>query len=148
MENARYYADFFKKELRENLLSFWLPRCLDEKFGGYLNCFTNNGERLVSYDKYTWSQGRFLWIFSKLAQAETDLFSEEERAHFLSLAKNGRDFLLSHVLIAPDDWRCVFLMERDGSPKYVEGYRELDMSISADCFVVMGFARESRELLS
>jgi N-acylglucosamine 2-epimerase len=45
------------------------------------------------------------------------------------------------VLIAPDDWRCVFLMEADGTPKRVPGFEELDMSISADCFVVAGFAK-------
>ena len=138
---AHRYLDFFKKELKENLLSFWLPRCLDEEYGGYLNCFTNDGGRLVSYDKYTWSQGRFLWIFSKLATAETELFSEQERKSFLALAKNGRDFLLRHVLIAPGDFRCIFLMERDGSPKKVPGFEDLDMSISADCFVVAGFAK-------
>lgn len=132
---------FFQKELKENLLSFWLPRCLDTENGGYLNCFTNDGSKLVSKDKYTWSQGRFLWMFSKLASTESDMFSPEERKTFLDLAKNGRDFLLSHVLMGQSDWRCVFLMEADGTPKYVEGFNELDMSISADCFVVMGFAK-------
>jgi N-acylglucosamine 2-epimerase len=39
------------------------------------------------------------------------------------------------------DYRCVFLMNRDGSPKKVEGYEALDMSIYADCFVVIGLSR-------
>ena len=139
--HTRERLDFFKKELKENLLSFWLPRCLDREHGGYLNCFTNDGSRLVSRDKYTWSQGRFLWIFSKLASTGSDLFTPAERKELLALAKNGRDFLLRHVLIAPGDYRCVFLMDADGTPKCPEGYHELDMSISADCFVVAGFAR-------
>ena len=134
------YLARFKKELCGNLLSFWMPRCLDEKYGGYLNCFCNDGSRLVSTDKYTWSQGRFLWMFSKLATASTDLFDEEARAEFLQYAKSGRDFLLEHVLIAPGDLRCVFLMHADGTPKRVGDFEELDMSIFADCFVVMGFA--------
>ena len=37
------YLSFFKQELTENLLSFWMSRCLDQKNGGYLNCFTNDG---------------------------------------------------------------------------------------------------------
>ncbi len=135
------YLDFFKNELKENLLYFWLPRCIDKENGGYLNCFSNDGSKLVSKDKYTWSQGRFLWTFSKLATIESDMFSAEDRKMFLEYAKNGRDFLLKNVLIAPDDYRCVFLMNADGSPKYVDGYNELDMSISADCFVVGGFAK-------
>ncbi|MBR2616521.1 MAG: AGE family epimerase/isomerase [Clostridia bacterium] len=139
--DTAFYLSFFKKELKDNLLSFWMSRCLDTEYGGYLNCFTNAGDRLVSYDKYTWSQGRFLWTFSKLASCKTDAFKKQERERFLEMAKNGRDFLLKNVLIAPGDLRCVFLMERDGTPKYVEGCKELDMSISADCFVVMGFAK-------
>lgn len=138
--NTQKHLDFFKNELVENLLYFWMPRCIDAKNGGYLNCFSNDGSRLVSTDKYTWSQGRFLWTFSKLATIESNMFGEEERKKFLEYAKNGRDFLLKHVLIAPDDYRCVFLMEADGTPKYVDGFNELDMSISADCFVVAGFA--------
>ena len=93
------YLTHFKKELTDNLLSFWMPRCLDTEYGGYLNCFCNDGSRLISTDKYTWSQGRFLWIFSKLAVASTDLFDEKQRAEFLQYAKSGRDFLLKNVLM-------------------------------------------------
>lgn len=132
------HLHFFKKELQENLLSFWMPRCLDEEHGGYLNCFSNDGSVLVSKDKYTWSQGRFLWVFSRLSQME--MFDAQARARFLSFAKSGRDFLARHVLIGDGDWRCVFLMEADGTPKHVGDHPELDMSIFADCFVVMGFA--------
>ena len=139
---TKKYLDFFQKELEGNLLSFWLPRCLDREHGGYLNCFTNDGARLVSKDKYTWSQGRFLWVFSKLAE----LYAEDaqKRALFFELAKSGRDFLQKHVLIGKDDLRCVFLMEADGTPKRVGDFEELDMSIFADCFVVMGFAAYAR----
>ena len=138
--DTKAYLAHFQKELTENLLSFWIPRCLDQKHGGYLNCFCNDGSRLVSTDKYTWSQGRFLWMFSKLATASTELFNEKTRAEFLKYAKSGRDFLLKNVLIAPEDLRCVFLMNADGTPKRVGDFEELDMSIFADCFVTMGFA--------
>ncbi len=141
--DTKHYLDFFTTELKDNLLYFWMPRCLDTEHGGYFNCFTNDGSRLVSKDKYVWSQGRFLWTFSKLAVMEGDLFTKSEREEFLRYAKSGRDFLLKHVLIGKDDWRCVFLTEADGTPKYVDGYKELDMSISADCFVVAGFAMYS-----
>ena len=138
--DAEKYLEFFKNELKENLLSFWMPRCLDSEHGGYLNCFSNDGSRLVSRDKYTWSQGRFLWMFSKLATLDSDMFSEAERAEFLAYAKNGRDFLIKNVLIGKNDYRCVFLMNPDGTPKSVAGHEGYDLSISADCFVVMGFA--------
>jgi len=139
--DTRLYLGFFRNELTNQLLSFWLPRCLDEENGGYVNCFSNDGSRLVSKDKYTWSQGRFIWTFAKLASMDGGTFTLAQREQFLALAKNGVDFLTKHVLIAPDDWRCIFLLNADGSPKYVDGYQELDMSISADCFVVGGFAK-------
>ena len=138
------YLDFFKNELTENLLWFWMPRCLDKEYGGYLNCFSNDGSVLVSTDKYTWSQGRFLWMFSKLYMMESTLFSKEQKEEFLTYAKNGKDFLYKYALIGKEDWRCVFLMNADGSPKCVEGYEGYDLSISADCFVVMGFAAYAR----
>ena len=39
--NLNSYLSFFKKELTDNLLFFWMDRCLDKENGGYLNCFTN-----------------------------------------------------------------------------------------------------------
>ena len=136
--------EFFKNELKDNLLWFWMPRCLDKQHGGYLNCFSNDGSVLVSTDKYTWSQGRFLWMFSKLSMMESEMFSKEQKDEFLAYAKSGRDFLIEHVLLKKDDWRCVFLMNADGTPKHVDGHEGYDLSISADCFVVMGFAAYAR----
>ena len=132
---------FFENELKNRILSFWLPRCEDRAFGGFLNCFTNNGRELVSYDKYTWSQGRFVWMFAKLATTPAVMLSQNERAEFLRLAKQGAYFLMEHCLIGENDYRCVFLMNRDGSPKRVGDYQELDMSIYADCFAVLGIGR-------
>lgn len=47
---------------------------------------------------------------------------------------------MKHCLMGEDDIRCVYLMDRDGSPKHVSGYEELDMSIYADCFAVLAMA--------
>ena len=58
MNNNEYrrLKGFYENELTNQILSFWLPRCEDKEYGGYLNCFDNMGKQLVSYDKYTWSQ--------------------------------------------------------------------------------------------
>ncbi len=138
------YLHFFRKELTENLLPFWLPRCLDHQNGGYLNCFTNDGSKRISTDKYTWSQGRFLWLFSRLSMLESNLYDRTQREEFLSYAKSGKDFLLRHALVAPEDYRCVFLTDAKGQPKPVAGHQGFDLSISADCFVAMGFAAYAR----
>ncbi len=133
---------FYAGQLKENILGFWLPRCVDKEFGGYLNCFDNRGERLVSYDKYTWSQGRFLWLFSRLATTPVKIFSAEERKSFLDLAGSGAKFLRAHCLMG-NEVKCVFLMDRQGAPKEVSPGAPLDMSIYADCFVVLGMSAYS-----
>lgn len=76
----------------------------------------------------------------KLAATSAPIFSRKQREEFLSLAKHGVDFLMKHCLIAPDDWRCIFLLDEMGNPKYMEGCDRLDMSVYADCFVVGGLA--------
>ena len=140
MERKKLFG-FFENELTNQILSFWMKRCEDKEYGGFLNCFDNKGEKLVSHDKYTWSQGRFVWMFSALAMTDAPIFTREQRAEFLRLARQGADFIMNHCLMGKDDWRCVFLMERDGAPKKVDGWDELDMSIYADCFAVIGLAR-------
>ncbi|MBQ5777235.1 MAG: AGE family epimerase/isomerase [Oscillospiraceae bacterium] len=137
----RALLGFYRNELTNNLLSFWLPRCADEKNGGFFNCYDNFGKNLISRDKYTWSQGRFVWTFAKLSEMDGGTFTESERAHFLALAKQGYEFLRDHVLLSPDDLRCSFLMDEEGNHKYVDGCTELDMSIYADCFVMLGASR-------
>ena len=88
---------FYENELTNRILAFWLPRCEDREYGGYVNCFDNAGEKLQSYDKYTWSQGRFVWVFSRLAVTKAGIFSRKQRQEFLRLAKTGRDFLIRPV---------------------------------------------------
>ena len=43
-------AGFYENELVNKFLAFWLPRCVDSECGGFVNCFDNRGEKLVSYD--------------------------------------------------------------------------------------------------
>lgn len=131
---------FYQNELVNNILHFWLPRCVDHEYGGFVNCFDNRGENLVSHDKYAWSQGRFVWLFARLAVTDAPVFTNAERADFLALAKHGTEFLMKHCLMAEDDWRVVFLMEREGTHKEVNPGDPLDMSIYADCFVILGCA--------
>ncbi|MBR4061215.1 MAG: AGE family epimerase/isomerase [Lachnospiraceae bacterium] len=138
---TRALLGFYRNELSNNLLAFWLPRCVDEKNGGFLNCYDNLGVNLMSRDKYSWSQGRFVWIFAKLAEMDGGTFTDGERAHFLHLAKQGFEFLRDHCLLGEGDFRCSYLMDEEGNHKYVQGCTELDMSISADSFVVLGSAR-------
>ena len=133
---------FYENELVRNILFFWDEKCIDTVHGGYFNCFDNRGDALISHDKYTWSQGRFVWLWSKLAAMDCGTFTASERADFLANAAHGAEFLMRHCLLAPDDWRCVFLMDESGTPKTVPGWGDrLDLSLAADSFVVSGLAK-------
>ena len=132
---------FYENELKARFLFYWLPRCEDKENGGFVNCFTNDGTQLVSRDKYCWSQGRFVWMFSKLATLRAPIFSDGERAEFLRLAGQGASFLMRHALLSGEPARCAFLLAADGSPKCAEGCDRLDASIYADCFVAAGLAK-------
>ena len=86
LSEVRELIGFYENELTNNILSFWLPRCIDNENGGYSNCFDNEGRNLISKDKYTWSQGRFVWILSKLASMDGYTFKKSQKKTFLELA--------------------------------------------------------------
>ncbi len=126
---------FYSQHIKEVLLPFWIKNGIDYEYGGYFTCFSNNGEKLLSHDKYTWSQGRMVWVFSKLSTMDA-LFTEDERANFLSLAKIGNDFLIKNCILPSGN--CTFIMERNGKPKKPENEDVYDTSFYADCFAVLG----------
>lgn len=150
MQNQRrlMLRSFYENELKNRFLSYWLPRCEDKERGGFVNCFTNDGKMLVSWDKYCWSQGRFVWMFAKLATLSAPIFSEDERKEFLRLAKQGTAFLMEHGLICQDPPCCAFLLDADGRAKPAEGCDRLDASVYADCFVAMGIAKYAQAAMN
>lgn len=128
---------FYVRHLQSALLPFWLDRSPDRAHGGFFTCFDNVTGELLSEDKFTWSQGRIVWVWAKLASM--DIFTSAERSRFLDLARAGADFLMAHCLLPGD--RCAFLMTRAGRPKPQAAGMSLDSSIYADCFVILGLAR-------
>jgi len=135
MENERrFYEDY----LVTQVLPFW-EHAFDEEFGGLFTCWTNDGVKLVSTDKYTWSQARMLWCLSYMLLNRE--LTEETRKRYIHWAKGLYDLLSDNALLAGDDEGCAFLLERDGSPKEPNPGSGLYTSIYADCFVIMAFGR-------
>ena len=58
--------DFYLSDLYERILPFWEVYAPDSEYGGFFTCFSGNGGQLLSEDKYIWSQGRILWVLSRL----------------------------------------------------------------------------------
>lgn len=78
--------------LREGIISFWLERSIDTKYGGYLLSFDGKGDFTGDDEKYIVTQSRMLWGFSHLRPYA----SEEQRPQMAEAARMGLEFLRTH----------------------------------------------------
>jgi N-acylglucosamine 2-epimerase len=135
------YRPQARRALAESILPFWW-RTIDGERGGVFNCWNNPGTRLESRDKFTWSQGRFAWLWSRLAGVTAVGRLPGDPARYLAQAEKTVKFLRQHALL--DDGRCAFLLSEDGVVKEAVPGQGPAPSIYADCFVAMGFAEYAR----
>jgi mannobiose 2-epimerase len=69
--NAQDYNAYtvkLQKNLNDNILAFWMPRCLDTKSGGYIINFDASGKPNGKTNKMIVTQSRMVWFFSRLAR--------------------------------------------------------------------------------
>lgn len=131
-------ADLYRQHLLEQLLPFWLNFALDEKHGGVFTCFGNSGNILQSTDKYTWSQGRFVWLMAKLANLARAGLIPDDSERYLQIAQASVRFLRQHAFL--EGGRVAYLLSSEGKPKRLSPDLPLASSMFADCFVILGFA--------
>lgn len=134
-------TDSARSQLEQVILPFWLRNGVDQEYGGFHTCFDNRGRTRVSDDKFTWSQGRFVWMLARAAEmTQRGLLTPGVSAESLfDSARRGADFLRTHAL--QDDGACAFALSRDGRSQ-VSG--QPPRSVYADLFVAMGFAEVAR----
>jgi len=135
------FRDRARHELENSIVPFWW-RTIDRVHGGVFNCFSNDGRRLISRDKFTWSQGRFAWMCARLADAVRRRRLRGNADEFLAHAGRTVQFLRRHAFLP--DGRCAFLLSEDGALKEAFAGAGPAPSIYADCFVAMGFAEFAR----
>lgn len=115
----------YSSELFENIIPFWLKYSLDHVYGGYCTCIDYDGT-VFDTDKYSWMQGREIFLFSKLCL----LYGIREE--WRQAAKCGVDFMLAHGKAPNGDY--YFALDRTGRP-LVQPY-----NIFSDCFLCIGYA--------
>ncbi len=115
--------------LADGIIPFWLSHGVDNRYGGVLSCMTEEGA-LVGEDKYTWSQGRFIWTMAALYNRF------ERRPEFLEMARATIDFLMARA--RDDSGWLVYRTTREGIPV------EAATSIYSDCFFVYGLGEYCR----
>ncbi len=138
---------FYKEELYERILPFWEKYAPDEECGGFFTCFSGNGGKMLSTDKYIWSQGRILYILGKLLARRE--ISAERLAFLEKMGDRTAAFLMRHARL--ENGACTFLTDREGNKKLAG--RVYDSSIYVDCFVIIGLStyaayKKDREMLA
>ena len=119
---------FYESHLFEQVLPFWIP-LVDREHGGIINAVRNDGT-ITSYDKYIWSQGRALWVYSSLYN------NLEREDRWLEIAHNIAGLLMGYGRTHGGLWP--FVLGRDGS------VREPAQSIYVDAFVAYGLTEYAR----
>lgn len=149
--NPETLLPFYTDHLFGHILPFWSEGTVDFEHGGYYTCFANRGKRLLARHKFTWSQGRFVWVWSRLAGQFRDRRPRAETDRYLEYAGLGARFLMRHALLA--NGNCTFLLSEAGEPIVLgaDGVARAaapgevyDTSIYADCFVVYGISEYAR----
>ena len=64
LASVRQLLPDFETVLRDNIIDFWLPRCLDGEHGGFLVDFDSDGRYLEHDRKGLVAQSRMLWFLS------------------------------------------------------------------------------------
>src|SRR5581483_7110272 len=83
-------ANCCRRILKESLVDFYLPSCVDMEHGGYFESLRD--DKFVSIgEKFLVLQARHLWFFSTLAREGI------RKNDALSAAKSGFDFLENHM---------------------------------------------------
>ncbi|WP_181448520.1 AGE family epimerase/isomerase [Nonomuraea aridisoli] len=121
-----------RRQLEDVILPFWLENGIDTEQGGFFTCFDNRGRRRLSTDKFTWSQGRFVWLLARAARLAGRGLLALDPHPLVRHAERGASFLLEHA-VGPDG-RCAYVLDEKGGP--LAGER----SVFADAFVAMGLA--------
>lgn len=131
------------RHLVDDVLAWWLANAPDDRHGGVFTCWSNDGSRLLSRDKYTWSQGRWVWLMARLARAGRLGLVEMDPAAGLGRARRTAILLRDHALLP--DGSTAYLLAQDGTPKPPAPGEDLHTSVFADLFVALGFAALAAE---
>ncbi len=115
----------YRSELLDRTVPFWLKYAIDWKNGGICTCLSDEG-KVLSEDKYLWSQLRAIWTFSALYN------KIERRQEWLDIAKHIYKFARKYGRDDQGQW--VFAVSKEGN--ILQGAT----SIYTDGFAIYGLA--------
>lgn len=126
--NALY--KLYRAELLERTIPFWLKHGLDWQHGGICTCVSDEG-KVLSGDKYVWSQLRAIWTFSALYN------KIERKPEYLEAATHIFNFIKDCGRNERGEW--YFCLDENGQPLF-----DGATSIYCDGFAIYGFTEFAR----
>lgn len=130
----------YRNHLVDDVLRWWMANGPDEEHGGVLTCWDNAGRRLLSHDKYTWSQGRWAWLMAEVALAAPGLGIDA--GPYAEQARRTAVFLRDHAVLP--DGTTAFVTDRAGVPHESAPGTGLHTSVFSDLFASLGWAGVAR----
>jgi N-acylglucosamine 2-epimerase len=135
---------FHRSHLENDVLAWWLANGPDSEFGGVRTCFANSGDTLVSTDKYTWSQGRWVWLAARLSRAARAGLLGLDADGLLRQATGTAEFVAAHALLG--NGTTAYVLAADGTVKPSGPDGDPHASVFGDLFAALGFAGLHGEL--
>ena len=131
--NFNEFHQLYRAELLERTIPFWLKYGIDWQHGGICTCISDDG-RVLSGDKYVWSQLRAIWTFSALYnQIERKPEYLDAATHIFNFIKHyGRNERGER-----SEW--YFCLDQNGQPLF-----DGATSIYCDGFAIYGFTEFAR----
>lgn len=120
---------FYRAQLTENIMPFWLEHGWDHINGGVYTCLDREGN-LMDSTKSVWFQGRCGFV---CAYAYNTV---EKNTQWLEFSKSCIDFLEQHCFDA--DGRAYFEVTADGRPLRMRRY------VFSECFAAIAMAEYSK----
>ncbi len=88
---AEAYLPRLRQNLTENIIPFWMPKCIDDDAGGYRLSYDREGEFTGHTEKMIVTQARMVWVFSRLHRVG---YGEGE---YRDAAAHGVEFLADRM---------------------------------------------------
>ena len=133
---------FYKEQLYQNTLPFWLSHGFDKIHGGFYTGLGRDGTLLES-DKSVWFQGRASWTFATAYR-----YAPDHGSDYLSAVESAIQFSDTYCYDHPGrnqidgDGRMFFRVTKDGNPVIKRRY------FFSECFAALGKAAYSLALKS
>ena len=132
----------YRKLIEDDFIPFW-SAYTDREYGGIMNCLSNDGSQRLSDQKFTWSQGRWLWVVSTASRLhKSGLLPGLDGEELREWMDGTFSFIKKHAFM--DGWRCCYLLSREGDHLIDPVSGIYDASIYADCFVLIGVSEYIR----